>query len=383
MHKFGFNSPRIGIIGGGQLGKMLSIEAKRFGMYVVIIDPNEDCPASGVCDKLIVADFKDVKAIKTLSELCDFLTYEIELANADFLQELEQSGKIVHPSGNTLKTIQNKYRQKSFFKEFGFPVPNFVRIQSFDDLLKKLSHFNNKAMLKISEGSYDGRGNIPLVNKTVEELKTIYDSIKELDFFLEEWIDFEKELSVMVARNDKNEIKSYPVAENIHHESILDISIVTAIIQYEISLILQKLACKILEKLLGSGVFGIELFLTKSNEIFINEIAPRVHNSGHYTIEACQTNQFQQHIRAICNLPLGSTKLYKPAIMVNLLGKDPKKSSFYNPIDELLQIPGLSIHLYGKKEEKLKRKMGHFVIIDESVENGLQKALELKEKYSI
>ena len=135
--------------------------------------------------------------------------------------------------------------------------------------------------------------------------------------------------------------------------------------------------------MLGSGVFGIELFLTKSNEIFINEIAPRVHNSGHYTIEACQTNQFQQHIRAICNLPLGSTKLYKPAIMVNLLGKDPKKSSFYNPIDELLQIPGLSIHLYGKKEEKLKRKMGHFVIIDESVENGLLKALELKDKYSI
>ena len=383
MHKFGFNSPRIGIIGGGQLGKMLSIEAKRLGMYVVIIDPTEDCPASGVCDKLIVADFKDVKAIKNLSKLCDILTYEIELANADFLQELEKSGKIVHPSGNTLKTIQNKYRQKSFFKEFGFPVPNFVRIQSFDDLVKKISYFNNKAMLKISEGSYDGRGNIPLVNKTVQELKTIYDSIKELDFFIEEWIDFEKELSVMVARNDKGEIKPYPVAENIHHESILDISIVPARIQDEISVKIQKLAGQILEKLHGSGVFGIELFLTRSNEIFINEIAPRVHNSGHYTIEACQTNQFQQHIRAICNLPLGSTKLYKPAIMVNLLGKDPKKSSFYNPLEELLQIPGLSIHLYGKKEEKIKRKMGHFVIIDESVENGLRKALELKEKYLI
>ena len=379
--KFIFNSPRIGIIGGGQLGKMLSIEAKRLGMYVIIIDPTKDCPASSVCDELIVADFKDVKAIKKMSEKCDVLTYEIELANADFLQELANSGKSVHPSGKTLKTIQNKFRQKTFFLEHGLPVPVFTRINSFDDLLEKLRKFNMKGMLKISEGSYDGRGNFALVNQTKEELRSTYESVKDLDIFLEEWIDFQKEVSVMVARNESGKIVTFPVSENIHEENQLAVSIVPARIPNEVHEKIHKVATEVLEKLQGSGVFGIELFLTQDNEVLINEIAPRVHNSGHYTIEGCETNQFQQHIRAICNLPLGSTKLHKPSVMVNLLGKQSKHESMYEHILDLLQVPGLSVHLYNKKDEKPKRKMGHFVIVNDSLEIALQKALELKEKF--
>ena len=379
--KFAFNSPRIGIIGGGQLGKMLSIEAKRLGMYVIIIDPTEDCPASSVCDELIVADFKDVKAITSMSEKCDILTYEIELANADLLQELENAGKTVHPSGRTLKTIQNKFHQKTFFLEHGLPVPQFTRIHSFDDLVKNLQKFNMKGMLKISEGSYDGRGNIALVNQTQEQLKATYESVKDLDIFLEEWVDFQKEVSIMVARNEAGQIVTFPVSENMHEESQLAVSIVPARIPAEVHEKIHQVATEVLEKLQGSGVFGIELFLTQDNNILINEIAPRVHNSGHYTIEGCETNQFQQHIRAICNLPLGSTTLHKPSVMVNLLGNKTNDESMYDHIIDLLQVSGLSVHLYGKKDEKPKRKMGHFVIVNDSLDNALQKALELKEKY--
>ena len=383
MVQFSFKSPKIGIIGGGQLGKMLSIEAKRLGMYVIIIDPSNECPASSVCDEHIVADFKDIDAIKTMSEKCDILTYEIELANADYLRQLEMSGKIVHPSGKTLKTIQNKFRQKSFFLEHNLPVPKFTRITSFNDLLDKLRSFNMKAMLKISEGSYDGRGNFSLVEQSEEQLLEIYDSVKHLDIFIEEWVDYQKEVSVMVARNDSDEIVTFPVSENIHEESQLSVSIVPARIPEEVHSKIHKVATEVLEKLQGSGVFGIELFLTKSNEILINEIAPRVHNSGHYTIEGCETNQFQQHIRAICNLPLGSTKLHKPSVMVNLLGKNTNKESMYDHIVNLFQVSGLSVHLYGKKDEKVKRKMGHFVVVDDSLDSALQKALELKQKYSL
>jgi len=380
--KFAFNSPRIGIIGGGQLGKMLSIEAKRLGMYVIIIDPTENCPASSVCDEQIVADFKDTKAIKTMSDKCDVVTYEIELANADFLQELANNGNIVHPSGRTLKIIQNKFRQKTFFLEQGLPVPKFTRINSFDDLIAKLQDFNMKAMLKISEGSYDGRGNFALVGLTEEQLKATYDSVKNLDIFIEEWIDYQKEVSVMVGRNESGQIVTFPVSENIHEESQLSVSIVPARIPAEVHEKIHTVATEVLEKLQGSGVFGIELFLTRENEVLINEIAPRVHNSGHYTIEGCETNQFQQHIRAICNLPLGSTKLNKPSVMVNLLGKNSGNESMYDHIVELLQVPGLSVHLYGKEDEKAKRKMGHFTIVNDSLDEALQKALELKEKYS-
>ncbi len=380
--RFSFNSPRIGIIGGGQLGKMLSIEAKRLGMYVIIIDPTENCPASSVCDEQIIADFKDTEAIKTMSDKCDVVTYEIELANADFLQELTKNGKTVHPSGRTLKIIQNKFRQKTFFLEQGLPVPKFTRIDSFDDLLVKLKAFNMKAMLKISEGSYDGRGNFALVGQTEEQLKTTYESVKHLDIFLEEWIDYQKEVSVMVSRNETGQIVTFPVSENIHEESQLSVSIVPARIPAEVHEKIHKVATEVLEKLQGSGVFGIELFLTQDNEVLINEIAPRVHNSGHYTIEGCETNQFQQHIRAICNLPLGSTKLNKPSVMVNLLGKKNSNESIYDHIVELLQVPGLSVHLYGKKDEKTKRKMGHFTIVNDSLDEALQKALELKEQYS-
>jgi 5-(carboxyamino)imidazole ribonucleotide synthase len=185
----------------------------------------------------------------------------------------------------------------------------------------------------------------------------------------------------MVARNENNDIKTFPISENIHENNILDMSLIPARISNEISIKIEKLAYDVLNKLQGSGVFGIELFLTKSNEILINEIAPRVHNSGHYTIEGCETNQFQQHIRSIFNLPLGSTLLHKPAVMINLLGSNSNDTSFYRFIKELLEIPRLSIHLYGKQEEKFKRKMGHIVIVDEDLDVALQKALEIKKRY--
>ena len=379
--KFGFSSPKLGIIGGGQLGKMLAIEAKRWGIYIIVMDPSENCPASSICDEFICNDFKDGNAIISLASKVDVLTYEIELVNATILAQLENQGKIIHPDPASLFIIQNKLRQRTFLKNNALPVPLFYKINSLIELKSYLKSLNNQAMLKIAEGSYDGRGNIVLTPDS--NLEEIYNNFSTKEIFIEEWVDFMSELSILVARNPSGEIKTYPVVENFHENSILDISIAPARIDHELLEKIDSIAKSVLEHLKGAGIFCIELFLTKSKNILINEIAPRVHNSGHYTIEACETNQFQQHLRAIFDFPLGSTKLIRPAVMVNLLGIEKDGKSKIEGLMEALAIPNTFIHIYGKENSRTKRKMGHITITGETIPEALEKINKVKKVIKI
>ncbi|MDO8647159.1 MAG: 5-(carboxyamino)imidazole ribonucleotide synthase [Candidatus Diapherotrites archaeon] len=369
--------PRIGIVGGGQLGKMLCLEAKKIGLHVTVLDPTEKCPASSVSDEQIIADFKDETAIRELASKSDFITFEIELANSKVLKELEEKGCIVNPKPETLYIIQSKLRQKNFLKENNLPVPEFVEVKTLQDLKNGLEKFGNHAMLKLSQDSYDGRGNFELNAET--NLEELFKKIEGNEMFLEDWVDFEKELSVMVARNDSGEIAAYPVSENIHKESILDVSIIPARVSEQSKESARQISEKVMNCLKGSGVFGIELFLTRQGKVLINEIAPRVHNSGHYTIEACKTSQFEQHLRAILDLPLGSTELLQNVVMVNILGNEKTGSFRLEGLKEVLKIEGANLHIYGKHESKPKRKMGHVTILDNDLENALKKAFKVKE----
>ncbi|HLC36652.1 MAG TPA: 5-(carboxyamino)imidazole ribonucleotide synthase [archaeon] len=368
--------PRIGVVGGGQLAKMLALEAKKMGLRVVFLDPAEKPPALTVSDKHIKADFSDEKALNELAKESDFITYELEWADAELLKKLELNGAKINPSSETLRIIQSKLSQRNFLKKNKLPVPSFYEINNLNELRKRFKEFNGKAMLKLSRGSYDGKGNIELNDE--KKLDEIYEKVKGKEMFIEEWVDFEKELSVMVARNVSGEIKAYPVVENIHNESILDTTIVPAQISNELKEKAKEIAVKVLDKLKGAGVYGIELFLSRKKEILINEIAPRVHNSGHYTIEACKTSQFEQHLRAIMDLPLGSTELLSNAVMINILGTGKTGKFKFIGLKDLMKIDGANIHIYGKEESREKRKMGHVTILDLNIESALKKAEKAK-----
>ena len=368
--------PRVGVVGGGQLAKMLALEAKKMGLRVVFLDPAEKPPALTVSDKHIKADFSDEKALNELAKESDYITYELEWADAELLKKLELKGAKINPSSETLKIIQSKLSQRNFLKKNKLPVPSFYEINNLNELRKRFKEFNGKAMLKLSRGSYDGKGNIELNDE--KKLDEIYEKVKGKEMFIEEWVDFEKELSVMVARNVSGEIKAYPVVENIHNESILDTTIVPAQISNELKEKAKEIAVKVLDKLKGAGVYGIELFLSRKKEILINEIAPRVHNSGHYTIEACKTSQFEQHLRAIMDLPLGSTELLSNAVMINILGTGKTGKFKFIGLKDLMKIDGANIHIYGKEESREKRKMGHVTILDLNIESALKKAEKAK-----
>lgn len=355
---------------------MIAASAKRMGLYVTVLDPTPNCPAAGVSDEQIVADFKDENAIRQLGEKSDTLTFELELANANVLRELNNNGCRVHPGPETLFTIQNKQRQKTFLKTKGLPIPTFKSVSNANEAKKVFQDFNNHAMLKMAQDSYDGRGNMELNTDT--DWNTVEKWMNGKECFVEEWIPYQKELSVMVARNEKGEVATYPVSENIHTESILDTSIHPARVSEAVRNEADRVARETVEKLQGSGVFGIEMFLTNENTILINEVAPRVHNSGHYTLEACKTSQFNQHVRAVLNWPLGSTQQIYPAVMVNILGKSPQPFAL-NGLSRILAIDGAYLHIYGKHDSKPKRKMGHVTIIDSDLNAALQKSQKVKQ----
>jgi 5-(carboxyamino)imidazole ribonucleotide synthase len=353
---------KLGIVGGGQLGKMLAIEAKRMFMCVIILDPSPDCPASYIADKVIVGDFSNEQKIFELAKESDLITYEIELANSKALIELQNKGYIVHPSPNTLKIIQNKYRQKSFLKENGIATPTFELVTSKDNLEKICSEYGFPVMLKACENSYDGRGNYLLKEK--EQISTAFSYFSDKQCMVEKFIDYKKEISIMIARNPSGEISYFPIGENVHKDNILHYTIAPANIDKEIESKAIELAVKTIKSLRGSGIFGIEMFIDKNNDVFINEIAPRPHNSGHYTIEACSISQFEQHIRAILNFPLPEPFLISNAIMINILGPKEIKGNYeITGINKLFSIEGVKLHIYGKKVTNFHRKLGHVTIL--------------------
>ena len=363
------NEFTVGIIGGGQLGKMIGLEAKRMSMNIAILDPDPNCPASTIADKLIIDDFKRESSIRRLAELSDVLTYEIELTNSSVLEELVSENYPVHPSPETLRIIQNKFRQKQFLKDNGIPVARFERVDSLHEIQRKCSEFGYPVILKACEDSYDGRGNF-IVNSS-EDLERGVRLFKR-ECMIEELVNLSKEVSIMVARNTNGQIQSFPVAENIHNRNILSTTIVPARISELAARKIRELAEKTIESLKGAGIFGIEMFVLDDDSILVNEIAPRPHNSGHYSIEACSISQFEQHIRAIVGLPLSKPRLLCPAVMINILGNDNFSGGYsLENIEKIMNISGLKLHLYGKKITKPQRKLGHMTITDKCLERAL------------
>ena len=367
----------VGIIGGGQLGKMIAHEARRMSLKIIILDPTEACPASRIADEQIVADFKDESAIMMLAEKCDVVTYEIELANSAALKELEAKSYPVRPAPETLCMIQNKYRQKSFLKDHKIPMPDFALVRSEDHLHELCKKFGFPAMLKACEDSYDGRGNFLIASKS--KVHEAFDYFAGRECMLEKFVPFTKEISIMVARNPTGQIESFPVAENIHKNSILDTTIVPARIGRKVELKAKRVAERTMEVLHSAGIFGIEMFVTRKGDVLVNEIAPRPHNSGHYTNEACSVSQFEQHLRAVLDLPLSKPELLSPAVMVNILGTENSSGSYaVKGLKRVLDVPGVKLYVYGKKTSKPRRKLGHITATAKTVKEALARAAKAR-----
>jgi 5-(carboxyamino)imidazole ribonucleotide synthase len=370
---FNYSGLKLGIIGGGQLGKIMSQKAKKMGFHVTILDPTYNCPAAQVSDKHIVADFYDNVKLEQIVQENDVTTFELEHVDMTVLKKLYDEGHNIHPSPYIMELIQNKYEQKKFLAEHGIPTSDYKDVKAPHDLAALGFPVVQKAKL----GGYDGQG--VQILKSQEEADTI--AIKA-DSFIEEMVDIDKELAVLVARNIEGETSCYPVVEMLFDDrtNICDSVMAPARISNKIYQEAVNISVKSIEALGGVGIFGVELFLTKDGKVLVNEIAPRPHNSGHYTVEACATSQFEQIIRAVTNLPLGSTKLISPAVMINLLGEEGYAGEpFIEGIHDALEIPELSFHFYAKTYTKPFRKMGHVTVLDDDIEEALKKANKAKE----
>jgi 5-(carboxyamino)imidazole ribonucleotide synthase len=368
---FNYSRLKLGIIGGGQLGRIMSQKAKKMGFHVTILDPTPNCPAAQVSDKQIIAGFYDKEKLTKIVEESDVTTFELEHIDTSVLKELFDKGHNIHPSPYVMELIQNKYEQKKLLDDKGIAVPAYKDVKTQDDL----ASFGFPVIQKSKFGGYDGKGVQML--KTPEDMK---DCIKT-ESFIEELVDIDKELAIIVARNIEGEIKCYPVVEMLFDErvNICDSVMAPARISKEIEEKAIEVSTQSIKALDGVGIFGVELFLTKKGEVLVNEIAPRPHNSGHYTVESCATSQFEQIIRAVTNLPLGSTKLISASVMVNLLGEEGYEGEpFIEGIHEALAIPELSFHFYGKSVTKPFRKMGHITVLDDDINKALEKANKAK-----
>ena len=370
----------LGIIGGGQLGMMIAEAAQNLPneiSKIIVLDPTENCPAAQMGAQQIIADFKNKEAIVELSQQSDIITYEIESGDSDVLKSVEKNAEI-NPSPETLKIIQDKFLQKTFLKENQIPVADFIEINNIEDVKTGMNSFGYPALLKARRDAYDGRGNFKINSE--DEIQKAFDYFKGQKLLLEKFIPFKMEVSVIASRNTKGQIKTYPLVENIHEENILRETIAPARVTDEIIEKAESIANNTMTVLKGAGVFGIEMFLTQEDEIIINEIAPRVHNSGHHTLQSSETSQFEQHLRAILGLELGSTKLNYNSIMYNILG-DAEFTGEYLP----LNIPdeGMYLKMYGKKISKPLRKLGHLNIVginNESIDELLEKLQSIKPK---
>ncbi len=375
---------RIGVIGGGQLGKMMILEAKKMGFYITVLDPAPKCPAHTIVDEHIIADFDDEKAIRLLAEKSDVITYEFEHIDTDTLEALESEGKKVYPTPKSLKLIQNKYTQKSLLKAQGLPVPDFCKISTVEDIFSAAKAYGLPMMLKTCTGGYDGKGNYCIHKEA--EISEAFAALGggTLPLMAERFFPFLIEISVLACRGTNREIQVYPVAENIHHDNILSETRVPANISAKTTERAMALAKQVMEIFEGVGMFCVEMFVDAQGEIAVNEVAPRPHNSGHYTIEACVTSQFEQHIRAVSGLPLGSPQLLCAAVMRNILGEeDSQGKALISGADAVLSIPGAFLHIYGKENSYPKRKMGHLTVISESLSDAIRKGEQAKSAVKI
>ena len=363
---------RLGIIGGGQLGMMITEAAQNLSdniSEITVLDPTENCPAVQAGAKQIVADFKDEVAILKLAEQSDIITYEIESGNTDVLSKLKAE---IEPSPSTLGIIQDKLSQKRFLSENGLPVSQFYEITSLDDLREKIKDLRLPVLLKARRDAYDGRGNFKITSEN--EIEKAYQHFDGKSLMVEKFVNFKMEVSVIAARNTKGEIAAYPLVENIHEDNILKMTIAPARVSNDVISDAGEIAKKTMEVLKGAGVFGIEMFIDQNDNILINEIAPRVHNSGHHTLQSCKTSQFEQHLRAILGLDLGSTDLVHKTVMCNILGPHEFEGK-YKPVQ--LEKDGAYLKMYGKDISKPQRKIGHFNVVDLSDTKDVSELLEI------
>jgi len=362
---------RLGIIGGGQLGMMITEAAKNLSEHIseiIVLDPTENCPAAQAGAKQIVGDFKDELAILKLAEQSDIITYEIESGNTDVLSKLKAE---IEPSPSTLGIIQDKFSQKTFLSENELPVSQFYEITSLNDLHEKIKELGLPVLLKSRRDAYDGRGNFKITSS--DEIEKAYHHFDGKSLMVEKFVNFKMEVSVIAARNTKGDIATYPLVENIHENNILKMTIAPARTSDDVISNAGNIAKKTMEVLKGAGVFGIEMFIDQDDKIIINEIAPRVHNSGHHTLQSCKTSQFEQHIRAILGLELGSTDLIHKTIMCNILGPDGFEGK-YKPVE--LKKDGVYLKMYGKDISKPQRKIGHFNVVDLSDSKDMSELLK-------
>ncbi|KXJ39334.1 5-(carboxyamino)imidazole ribonucleotide synthase [Bacillus spizizenii] len=354
----------IGIIGGGQLGKMMAVSAKQMGYKVAVIDPVKDSPCGQVADIEITAHYNDREAIRKLAEISDIITYEFENIDYDALHWL--TGHAYLPQGSELLLItQNRETEKKAIQAAGCEVAPYSIVKTKDELKQVVQELGLPAVLKTCRGGYDGKGQV--VIKEEAQIEQAVALLEHGTCILESWVSFKMELSVIVVRSVNGEIATFPAAENIHHNNILFQSIVPARVEEGIQKKAADLAVKLADELNLVGPLAVEMFLTEDGELLVNELAPRPHNSGHYTLDLCETSQFEQHIRAVCGLPLGKTDLLKPGMMVNLLGDEVK---LVEEEPELLKEAKL--YIYGKHEIKKGRKMGHITFMKQPEDHWIQ-----------
>ena len=369
---------KLGILGGGQLGKMLLYDCKRYDIYTKVMDPNKNAPCSKIADDFTVGDLMNYEDVINFCEDADVITVEIENVNTDALTFLEQNGKKVFPSANTLKTIQNKSKQKDFYKENDLPTSYYKNYTDLSGIIEDYKNGNIQlpAVWKSAKFGYDGKG-----VKIIHDINDI-NQLPDVECLIEEKVNIKKEISVIVARNQNNKEACFPVVEMEFNDSsnLVEYVMCPAKISKELEEKAYEIAIKTAQCFNSVGLLAVELFITNDDEILINEVAPRPHNSGHHTIECCFTSQFDQHIRSILNLPLGHTGIKIPGIMVNLVGENQIEGDVvYKNIEELFNIPGVYTHLYGKKKSRLNRKMGHITIVNKEIEEAIKIGKEIKE----
>lgn len=371
-----FFQKKLGILGGGQLGKMLITECTKMDISVSVLDPSSGSPCKNISEKFECGDFKDYDTVIKFGEKCDIITFEIEHVNVDALEFLERNGKEVYPKSKTLRIIQDKNKQKIFFKKNDIPTANFKFFSKLSELKTSINQnkINFPCIWKKTKFGYDGFG-VKILN-SVNDI----DSLPETEMIIEDLIPFEKELSVIVSRNISGEIKCYDTVEMEFNKNSNQVEFVIspARIENKVNKYAKELAIKLSESLDCVGLLAVEMFLY-GDKILVNEIAPRPHNSGHFSIEACDSSQFQQHLRSILNLRLGETNHDGTAIMLNLVGEENQYGNvFYENLEKVFECKSANLHIYGKKETRPNRKMGHITIICNKFEEAYDKAKFLK-----
>lgn len=371
---------RIGIIGGGQLGLMIAEAAREMGYaQVTVLDPTPACPASTVAEQ-IVGSLKDPAALSRLAQQADILTYEIEHINTQALRDLQKQGIAIYPAPDSLAIIQDKYAQKEFLRQHHIPVAPFLAVTSANEIEHAAQVLGYPLVLKAKKDAYDGRGNARINDP--QDIAAAMVRLGDRELYVEQCLELAQEIGLMVARNGHGEIATHPVVEMLHERDICQTVFAPAAISASLQAEAQDIARQTIGYLQGAGIFGVEMFLDTVGKLWLNEIAPRPHNLGHYSIEACATSQFAQHLRAVTNLPLGPTHmLYPAAVMINILGtrNGPAEPHWNDDFDH----ERVFIHIYGKRETRVDRKMGHITVVGEQADEVYQQAQRVRAQLSI